>query len=104
LTNWPEGERLFSRIRARPVLGNGLRQEFLGSMLDFILLADAEDDLVEAYNSYESREFGLGHRFRSSVQDGLTLIRQYPEIFPVCASEFRRALISKFPFEIIYEK
>ena len=51
-------------------------------MLDFILLADAEDDLVEAYNWYESKEFGLGYRFLDSVQDGLTLIRQHPEIFP----------------------
>ena len=74
-------------------------------MLDFILLADAEDDLVEAYSWYEHKEFGLGHRFLNSVQDGLTLSRQHPKIlFPVCASEFRRALISKFPFEIIYEK
>jgi plasmid stabilization system protein ParE len=73
-------------------------------MLDIIILDDGEDDLVEAYNWYESKEFGLGHRFLSSVHEGLTLIRQHPEIFPVCASEFRRALISKFPFEIIYEK
>ena len=73
-------------------------------MLDFILLADAEDDIVEAYNWYESKESGLGDRFLGSVQDGLTLIRQHPEMFPVCASEFRRAIISKFPFEIIYEK
>jgi len=72
-------------------------------MLDLIVLADAEDDLIQAYNWYESREFGLGDRFLNSVQDGLTLMRQHPEIFPVCISRFRRALISKFPFEIIYE-
>jgi hypothetical protein len=76
----------------------------LGSMLDVILLADAEDELVYAYNWYESKEFGLGDRFLKSVQDGLTLIRQHPEAFPVCAAEFRRALVSRFPFEIIYEK
>ena len=75
----------------------------MGSVLDFILSADAEDDLLEAYNWYESKEFGLGDRFLNSVQDGLILIRQHPEIFPVCTSAFRRALISKFPFEIIYE-
>ena len=73
-------------------------------MLDFIILDDAEDDLRNAYNWYQTKEQGLGDRFLSSVQDGLTLIRQHPEIFPVCVSEFRRALISKFPFEIIYEK
>jgi plasmid stabilization system protein ParE len=73
-------------------------------MLDLIILDDAEDDLLNAYNWYEAKEHGLGDRFLSSVQDGLTLIRQHPEIFPVSLVECRRALISKFPFEIIYEK
>ena len=72
-------------------------------MLDLILLADAKDDLDEAYNWYESNEIGLGDRFLNYIQDGLSLIRQHPETFPVCASNFRRALISKFPFEIIYK-
>jgi hypothetical protein len=31
-------------------------------MLDVILLADAEDELVYAYNWHESKEFGLGDR------------------------------------------
>ena len=73
-------------------------------MLDFIILDDAEDDLLNAYNWYQAKEHGLGDRFLSSVQDGLTLIRQHPEMFPVSVVECRRASISKFPFEIIYEK
>lgn len=32
-------------------------------MLDLVLLADARDDLDEAYNWYESNEIGLGDRF-----------------------------------------
>lgn len=73
-------------------------------MLDFIILDDAEDDLLNAYNWCQAKEHGLGDRFLSSVQDGLALIRQHPEIFPMSIFECRRALISKFPFEIIYEK
>jgi plasmid stabilization system protein ParE len=73
-------------------------------MLDFIILDDAEDDLLNAYNWYQAKEHGLGDRFLSSVHDGLTLIRQHPEIFPVCVAGCRKALISKFPFEIIYER
>jgi hypothetical protein len=73
-------------------------------MLDIVILDDAEDDLLNAYNWCQTKEHGLGDRFLSSVQDGLTLIRQHPEIFPVSIVECRRALISKFPFEIIYEK
>ena len=72
-------------------------------MLELSLLAGARDDLDEAYNWYESREIGLGDRFLNYVQDGLFLIRQHPEIFPICTAEFRKALISKFPFEIIYK-
>jgi len=73
-------------------------------MLDFIILDDAEDDLLNAYNWCQAKEHGLGDRSLSSVQDGLALIRQHPEIFPMSIFECRRALISKFPFEIIYEK
>ena len=73
-------------------------------MLDFIILDDAEDDLLNAYNWYQAKELELGDRFLSSVQEGLTLIRQHPDIFTVSIVECRRALISKFPFEIIYEK
>jgi len=72
-------------------------------MLELSLLAGARDDLDEAYNWYESREIGLGDRFLNYVQDELLLIRQHPEIFPICTAEFRKALISKFPFEIIYK-
>ena len=72
-------------------------------MLEIALLAGARDDLDESYNWYESKETGLGDRFLNYVQDGFLLIRQHPEIFPVLTSNFRRALISKFPFEIIYK-
>jgi plasmid stabilization system protein ParE len=72
-------------------------------MLEIALLAGARDDLDESYNWYESKEIGLGDRFLNYVQDGFLLIRQHPEIFPVLTSNFRRALISKFPFEIIYK-
>ena len=73
-------------------------------MLELSLLAGARDDSDEAYNWYESKETGLGDRFLNCVQDGLFLIRQHPEIFPICTAEFRKALISKFPFEIIYKR
>jgi hypothetical protein len=72
-------------------------------MLELSILAGARDDLDEAYHWYESKEIGLGDRFLNCVQDGFSLIRQHPEIFPVLTSNLRRALISKFPFEIIYK-
>ncbi len=73
-------------------------------MLNFILSDDAEEDLLNAYNLYKSKEHGLGDRFLTAIHDGLTLIRQHPEIFPIAIVGCRRALVSKFPFEIIYEQ
>ena len=72
-------------------------------MLEIAVLATARDDLRESYDWYESKEIGLGDRFLGCVHDGFLLIRQHPEIFPALTSNFRRALISKFPFEIIYK-
>lgn len=72
-------------------------------MLELSILAGARDNLDEAYNYDKSKEIGLGDRFLSYVEDGFSIIWQHPEIFPVCALDFRRALVSKCPFEIIYK-
>jgi hypothetical protein len=52
------------------------------------------------YVWYQAKEYGLGDRFLSSVQDGLVDFgyRQHPEIFPVSMVECRSGhLIAEFP-------
>ncbi len=71
-------------------------------MLDLSISDDAEDDLLNAYNWYQAKEHGLGEHFLSSVQDGLTLIRQHPEIFPVFIVECRRAFVHLFVISCAY--
>ena len=64
---------------------------------------EADDDIAEAYDWYESREPGLGEDFLRCVEACLLTIRRHPEIFPVAVDEFRHAPIRRFPFEIFYE-
>jgi plasmid stabilization system protein ParE len=64
---------------------------------------EADDDVAESYDWYESREPGLGEDFLRCIEACLQTIQRYPQIFPVAVDEFRHAPIRRFPFEIFYE-
>ena len=64
---------------------------------------EADDDIAESYDWYESREPGLGEDFLRCVEACVLGIQRHPELYPIAVDEFRRALIRRFPFEIFYE-
>ncbi len=68
-----------------------------------IYTPEADDDIGESYDWYESREPGLGEDFLRCVEACVLGIQRHPELYPVAVDEFRRALIRRFPFEIFYE-
>ena len=68
-----------------------------------IYTKDADEDVAESYDWYESREPGLGEDFLRCVEACLLTILRHPYIFPVAIDEFRQAPIRRFPFEIYYE-
>ena len=68
-----------------------------------IFIPEAEQDVSDAFDWYESREVGLGEDFLQSVEKGLTIIKDHPHLFPIAIDEFRHATIQRFPFEIFYE-
>jgi len=73
-------------------------------MIDPVLFTpEADDDVVGAYDWYESREPGLGEDFLRSVEACVRGIQRHPEMYPAAIDEFRRAPIRRFPFEIFYE-
>lgn len=73
-------------------------------MIERIIYApEADDDVAEAYNWYESREPGLGEDFLRCVEVCLLVIQRHPHAFPLTVDEFRHAPIRRFPFEIFYE-
>ena len=73
-------------------------------MIDPVLFTpEADDDVVGAYDWYESREPGLGEDFLRSVEACVRGIQRHPEMYLAAIDEFRRAPIRRFPFEIVYE-
>lgn len=68
-----------------------------------LFIPEANDDVVQSYNWYESSEPGLGEEFLRCLEACLHGIQRHPEMYPVAVDEFRRAPIRRFPFEIFYE-
>lgn len=75
----------------------------LGMIERIIYTPEADDDVAESYDWYESREPGLGEDFLRCIEACLLLILRHPQAFPVALDEFRRAPIRRFPYEIFYE-
>lgn len=68
-----------------------------------IYTEDADHDVMEAYEWYESREPGLGEDFLRCVEACVLSIQRHPHLYPTPVDEFRRALVRRFPYEIFYE-
>jgi plasmid stabilization system protein ParE len=70
---------------------------------ELIFTPEAEIDLSEAYDWYEGRRVGLGEEFLSSVEACLEGIKRFPAMYAVVHDDFRRALIRRFPYAVLYE-
>ena len=68
-----------------------------------IYTPEAEQDVADAYNWYEAREPGLGENFLRCVEACVLGVQRHPQLYPVAAAQFRRALVRRFPFEVFYE-
>lgn len=62
----------------------------------------AEKDLVDSFTWYELQQKGLGDMFVSSVKRKINKIEQNPELFAIKIGAYREAVVSKFPYVIIY--
>ncbi len=70
--------------------------------LPVILRPEAELDLHEAYRWYDERSPGLGGDFLLAIDDGISVIREYPESCPIVYQQIRRALIKRFPYGLYF--
>lgn len=68
-----------------------------------ILKPEAENDLREAIEYYQSKRKGLGLIFLKCVQKFFDRITKNPLHYPLKSNQFREAYIQKFPYIIIYE-
>jgi hypothetical protein len=67
------------------------------------LTPEADLDAQEAIQWYDKRDRELGDDFLHKVNDCITSVEKNPEQYPVVHQQMRRALVKKFPYEVIYE-
>lgn len=62
----------------------------------------ARRDVDLAFVYYEERRPGLGDEFLKAVEDCLERIKKYPESFAIVKKDLRVALVSRFPYLVVY--
>ena len=67
-----------------------------------ILRKEAEEDIREAYDWYESQHQFLGTSFLSEIESTLELIHENPQLYAHAYKSIRRALCKRFPYAIYY--
>lgn len=62
----------------------------------------ARAELHQARKWYETQVPGLGIEFARAVDAGLEAIRRYPESFGVVSEHYRRCVLRRFPYSLVY--
>ena len=71
-------------------------------MTAYRFLSPAEEEMTEAAMFYESRSGGLGSDFLDDVQRAVNRLSDYPHSGEPIDSRFKRTLLHRFPFSLIY--
>ena len=66
------------------------------------ILPEAQADIREAALWYESREPGLGTRFKTEIRHALRRIRTNALMFRAIDTRIRRALLKSFPYSVYF--
>lgn len=56
----------------------------------------------EAIKFYNTQSAGLGDKFADEIDRTISIIKNYPESFPLYTLSTRKAVVSIFPFNVIY--
>ena len=71
-------------------------------MISYRYLPAAREDLNKAAAFYEAAVPGLGEAFLDDVERAIEDLRENPRIGALVTRAFRRALLRRFPFAIVY--
>lgn len=63
---------------------------------------EAEAELAETAAWYENRSAGLGTEFLRAFGAMLPMLEQNPEAYPIVYRSLRRAVMRRFPYNVIY--
>ena len=61
-------------------------------------------ELDDAVEYYDMQSPGLGQRFFNEVLETIELISLYPQLWAVKSKNTRRAILRKYPFNLIYSQ
>ena len=71
-------------------------------MKEIIFHPEARAEMRESVEFYEARLDGLGLRFLSAVEQIAQRISAHPEAGAPLVGEFRKRIVSGFPYNVIY--
>ena len=63
---------------------------------------EAAEEMQAAAAYYAARTLGLGDTFLNEIEQGLRRIQAFPRLWPVYEDEYRRYLLQRFPYGLIY--
>ena len=70
--------------------------------MTLITLGEAEKEFAESVNYYESKETGLGARFRDEIVEAVDRISRNPELARLRPKRYRRVNLRAFPHCVAY--
>ncbi len=75
----------------------------MSQIYSILVSPEANMDLVEAIEWYESQREGLGMEFSLKFEAAARLLESNPYLYAKIYKEVHRNLITKFPYAIFYE-
>ncbi len=73
-------------------------------MRNLIFHPDVKDEIKASYQWYQEQAEGLGEDFLSELEASYQIISEFPESWPNFQNGFKRYLLSRFPFSVIYRE
>jgi plasmid stabilization system protein ParE len=64
---------------------------------------EARGDVVDARDWYERQSSGLGAEFVRALEAAVAVAQRSPEAFPSIGADFRRVLLRRFPYSLVYQ-
>ena len=69
---------------------------------ELILSAEAQNEVTEAVQWYRERAPFLDREFLNCLENGFSMIKRNPKMFPPVHRNYHKVLIQRFPYQIIY--
>ena len=71
-------------------------------MKDIYFHPDIFHEIKDAYDWYEAKSSGLGELFLAELESAFSTIGETPVVWAKVSGEFRRYLLKRFPFGVLY--